>query len=332
MSARLFMLVGLPGSGKSTQAEKIKGYEENCIILSSDQIREEMGDVNDQSRNNEVFDVMFKRCYEALSQGVSVVYDATNLNRKKRVNFLKKLDRLDVERICVLMAVPYEVCLARNFSRDRQVPEDVMVRMLKSFEIPVYQERWNTIKIVWDVPYGLKEFYDYFNKIEELKGIPHDNPHHDLTIGEHIQTAGYYALKWWGNSLNRIGCLNSSGRNVLLAAWIHDIGKDLVKIYRNHKGEETEVAHYYGHENVSCYLSLFYLLWNWPDLSDGEILHICNLVLMHMRPCCVYNQSKKSLERDTAMFGLAFMKELMVLHECDKRAQKEKNFFKFRLD
>ena len=47
--ANMIMMCGLPGSGKSTYAEKLE--EEGYIIHSSDKIREELGDVNDQSKN-----------------------------------------------------------------------------------------------------------------------------------------------------------------------------------------------------------------------------------------------------------------------------------------
>ena len=54
------MLVGLPASGKSTYAEKLRkdGYH----IHSSDKIREELtGDVNSQDKNTDVFVELHKR-------------------------------------------------------------------------------------------------------------------------------------------------------------------------------------------------------------------------------------------------------------------------------
>ncbi len=62
MSIPIFtMMVGLPGSGKSTYAEKLS-KERSAIICSSDKVREDLyGDENSQSNNDEVFKLLHKR-------------------------------------------------------------------------------------------------------------------------------------------------------------------------------------------------------------------------------------------------------------------------------
>ena len=59
------MLVGIPGSGKSTWAENNKDIV-NEVIQSSDELRKELGDINDQSKNEEVFNILHKRIKEDL--------------------------------------------------------------------------------------------------------------------------------------------------------------------------------------------------------------------------------------------------------------------------
>ena len=76
----LFILIGLPCSGKDFLAEKIK-EECGCEILSSDKIRVELFGYEDQSQNHKVFEEMNKRCKIFLQQGKSVIYNATNLNK-----------------------------------------------------------------------------------------------------------------------------------------------------------------------------------------------------------------------------------------------------------
>lgn len=86
------MLVGLPGSGKSTYAEKLK--KEGYMIHSSDAIREELtGDINSQDNNPEVFGVLHKRVKEDLKSGHSCVYNATNMSRKRRKAFLDEISK-----------------------------------------------------------------------------------------------------------------------------------------------------------------------------------------------------------------------------------------------
>ena len=60
MSIPIFtMMVGLPGSGKSTYAEKLS-KERSAIICSSDKVREDLyGDENSQSNNDEVFKLLY---------------------------------------------------------------------------------------------------------------------------------------------------------------------------------------------------------------------------------------------------------------------------------
>lgn len=81
------MMVGLPGSGKSTYAKELAD-EMRAIICSSDAIREELcGDENSQDKNEDVFKILHSRIKECLRKGVNVIYDATNINSKRRRAF-----------------------------------------------------------------------------------------------------------------------------------------------------------------------------------------------------------------------------------------------------
>lgn len=60
------MMVGLPGSGKSTYAKELAD-EMRAVICSSDAIREELrGDENSQDKNEEVFKILHSRIKECL--------------------------------------------------------------------------------------------------------------------------------------------------------------------------------------------------------------------------------------------------------------------------
>ena len=68
---KFIMMVGLPGSGKSRQAEQLAEVH-NANIHSSDAIREELsGDVNNQDINNLVFKTLHTRIKEDLRNGQS---------------------------------------------------------------------------------------------------------------------------------------------------------------------------------------------------------------------------------------------------------------------
>ena len=113
------MLVGLPASGKSTVANEYmgKGY----LIFSSDAIRKELfGDENDQTDNNLVFNTLHNRIRTAMKDGFSVVYDATNINAKRREGFLREMAKVNCHKHCVFML--WSVCVReltfRTTSRD----------------------------------------------------------------------------------------------------------------------------------------------------------------------------------------------------------------------
>lgn len=57
---KFYMMIGLPASGKSTIAKEIS-ESEDAVIVSSDEIRREWGNINDQSQNAKVFEEVEKR-------------------------------------------------------------------------------------------------------------------------------------------------------------------------------------------------------------------------------------------------------------------------------
>ena len=90
----LIMFVGIPTSGKSTRSEQYR--QQGYLVLSSDEIRENLlaqtnpGEMIGKEKTNihsRVFEQIRKRTGEALKRGQSVVVDATNLGRKRRMNF-----------------------------------------------------------------------------------------------------------------------------------------------------------------------------------------------------------------------------------------------------
>ena len=57
-----FMMVGLPGSGKSTFARNVLSASPGAVVHSSDEIRRELlGDKNDQTQQALVFSTLHER-------------------------------------------------------------------------------------------------------------------------------------------------------------------------------------------------------------------------------------------------------------------------------
>lgn len=300
---KFYLMVGLPGSGKSTYADNLK--EEVVIVHSSDAIREELGNVNDQSKNTEVFEILHKRIKSDLKDGKSVCYDACNISRKRRITFLKELNNIPCEKVCVLVATPYEMCVAKNFKRDRRVPVEVIWRMYKNFNVPCEQEGWDNI-IVYYPNEEWKEYYgDISDHINELRDFNQENHHHTLTLGEHMLKAGKYV-----SDIVRKEC------DVVHAAYTHDIGKVDTKDFKNGKEEPTEEAHYFNHHCLGAYKSLFF---GYPLRVNK--MYVSLLIELHMKPHLDWKQSEKSKQKDINLFGEEIYNDIMMIHQADINAK-----------
>lgn len=294
--------IGLPASGKSEQAKKL-ATEYNAEIFSSDSLREEMfGDVNHQADNDALFKELHKRIRECLTSGKSAIMDATNINYKKRIEFLKSLNKIPCEKIAVLMATPYEVCLERNAQRERKVPEQVIKRMYLNFNIPFWYEGWDDIQIVYSE--GAENYKGWDREwIESVKNFNQDNSHHTLSLGSHC----WKAVKYIDSNTP---CCHTTSTELRHAAMLHDEGKMFAKGFYDAKGNPSEEAHYYSHEYCGAYNSLFY------EMACNH-LYVAQLIQWHMRPYLAWEQSEKAMQKDRRLLGENLFNDICLLHKAD---------------
>ena len=295
--SKLIMLIGLPSSGKSTWSSKYMECHENTELVSSDAIREEVfGDVNDQSHNAEVFNIVHKRVVAAIKNGKDAILDSTNLSRKRRIHFIKSIPECEVRAI--VFAIPFEECCKRNAARERVVPQSAMERMYRSFQPPHYAEGFDDIQIVGDKD---TDTMYIFKCEEENNKTPHDNPHHTLSCGEHCLEAELYIKNKYPNEVD-----------LQTAARFHDVCKYKCKVFHNAKGEPTEESHYYNHENVSAYdFIVHYFL-----MPPQKVIHIANLIANHM----VFYAGEQAMEKRRKLYGEKFWEDLNKIHEADESA------------
>lgn len=135
--ATMYILVGAPATGKSTYA---KENFKDAIIVSSDKVREIMyGSEEIQGSPAAVFSQVHFNCWQYLVQGIDVVVDATNISKKNRAKLRGGMP-LDTEFKAIVFKTDLETAIKRNAERDRHVPEDVIKRMFKNFEMPTADE------------------------------------------------------------------------------------------------------------------------------------------------------------------------------------------------
>jgi predicted kinase len=120
-----YILVGAPGSGKSTYATKL-AESENAAIISGDDIRAELyGSAEIQGNWVEIHDRIEELVAESCPR--SVILDGTHYLRKYREEAIALLRSYGYENIeAIVMDASLATCLARNFQRSRNVPDYVV--------------------------------------------------------------------------------------------------------------------------------------------------------------------------------------------------------------
>lgn len=307
--ATLYMLVGLPGSGKSYYANTLCMISGNARIFSSDKIREELfNDENAQNDNELVFNTLNSRVVACLESGIDAIYDATNINYKRRRAFLNSLKKIPVTKTCIFMAVPFEKCLERNNNRARIVPEEVIKRMYLNFDVPMYCEGWDDVLIVGNTNYAI------VNRMIELNKISHDNPHHEYSVGKHM----IEAWKLCEKDLDSVD-INEPYRNILSrAVLLHDIGKQFTKTFIDSRGDISDIAHYYKHENVGAYDSVFYT----TDMTERQRIDVATLIRWHMYPFVIETSSNpnKTKEKAVRLLGKDMFDLVTKMNRYDRLA------------
>lgn len=300
---KLYIMCGISASGKSTIAKQI-AEKDNCIIISSDNIRGEIceGGVSDQSKNEEVFKIFHKRIRENILIGNNVIADATNITIKSRKSIFNIVNNIDCEKIGCIVIKKIEDCLRDNKNNDRNpVPEEVIHKQVRKFQIPFMEEGWDNIKFYQ--PYVNSEYHNIIGGIvHNMKDFNQNNPHHSQTLLEHCNyTYNQFLTKYnypW---------------KYRLAAKIHDCGKLYTQTF-----DEKGVAHYYGHENYGSYMMLTYIndLILGHTLISDEILDFLFLINYHMLP--MNWDTNKSIEKWRKIFGDYKYKLLLDFNKCDK--------------
>ena len=151
---QLYVLVGVPGSGKSTWAEQ---HLREKPIVSRDAIRFATVDDEEEyfSHESEVFEKYVSYIVDACKSFGCAVADATHISKASRRKLFRALDarmkgRYDIN--ILYFDVPLGTCLKRNKLRDGRalVPEQAIYSMHNQLSAPEYNEH-EAITEIWKI-------------------------------------------------------------------------------------------------------------------------------------------------------------------------------------
>lgn len=285
----LYVLIGLPGSGKSTYAKTLEGK-----LFSSDEYREKiMGDSSDQSANDKVFKQLYSDIRETMKTGEDCIFDATNCTYKSRTRILELALKYKYFATAIVVYQPIDKCVTWDTLRSRSVGSDVIWKYAKSFQFPQYEEGFDSIRIVRpdcaQLPYGkaTMEFLSHqlFDVLKpQLDTFEQHNPYHTLTVGKHSDAIVDQATKDFVS-----GDISLNDFAVLLPAGLwHDCGKLYTQTF-----DENGIAHYYGHDSVSVLRLLdIYSQLQENTYSQTTVYKIFFVINNHMKFKDVLNSEK----------------------------------------
>lgn len=136
------MMIGIPGSGKSTMAEQMAKYylEQECeqvCIVSTDNIREWYckGEYI-KDTNAAVFEIAEQVIRDEMSKGNIVIFDATNLKKKYRTKWIDLAKLQGYRTAACEVQRDVNACIGAMDERPehRKIPREKIIQFYETME------------------------------------------------------------------------------------------------------------------------------------------------------------------------------------------------------
>jgi predicted kinase len=157
---KFIMLVGLPGSGKSTWISHfVSKSSEEWVVLSTDDIIDKMAQDANKTYSEIFKDVDFRavqrqfdaKLRQAINNRANIIWDQTNTSSKARKKKLSSIPDY-YETAAVVFEVPDDVLKQRLAKRSQEtgkhIPDKVVSDMFANYEPPSKSEGFKTIHYI----------------------------------------------------------------------------------------------------------------------------------------------------------------------------------------
>ena len=146
--SKLYILIGVPGSGKTTYAKIMLKHNANLRYVSRDEVRFSLVSEEEEyfSKETEVFNTFISNIKQYIDKKYDVIADATHISVASRKKLFDALGNKYLNKVSVI-AVVFHPSLELNFiyNENRRgtrayVPKNVIERMYAQFQNPTLKE------------------------------------------------------------------------------------------------------------------------------------------------------------------------------------------------
>lgn len=147
---RFYVMVGIPGSGKSTYA---KTCLKRALRVSLDDLRLMLTNRAFVARLEPLIVAAGDRLTDvaagyAATHRMDVVFDATNVTRNRRAPLIERAVHYGLTPMAVYVQVPLSVALIRNNTRPDPVPREVVESFYRRLQPPTMDEGFAQVYVV----------------------------------------------------------------------------------------------------------------------------------------------------------------------------------------
>lgn len=131
---KIYVLCGLPASGKTTLSEEL-AIQYEAKLFHYDNYKKHQK----------------RKLYEQIKKELAsnnVVLDGMFVVRAWREELLKMLEEVECEKILIKMDASVDECIERNKDREHPLNKAVILHFNKRYQEPMLEEGWNEIQHV----------------------------------------------------------------------------------------------------------------------------------------------------------------------------------------